>query len=388
MKAQLGYCTNVHPGRDLAETRRELDRHAHRVQQRFAPNSELPLGLWLSAHAAKELRAPGRLQGFKKWLATRGLRVFTLNGFPYGDFHQSTVKHAVYRPRWSEPARLEFTRELVRILDALLPDGETGTISTLPIAWRGEADEACLAESATALRLLARELQNREETSGRRITLCLEPEPGCVLQESRDVVDFFSRHFADAEGDRHRRYIQVCHDTCHASVMGEDPEAVLRNYANHQISVGKVQISSALSIDFDSLPDDERQSAWERLQTFVEDRYLHQTTWFQAGNRQFHDDLSIALSRATRASQAKGRWRVHFHVPLFLSTVGGLQTTQAETRRCLADLQRNHPDIRHFEVETYAWNVLPADLRPASLAEGICRELDWAARTLGRSGEQ
>ena len=31
----------------------------------------------------------------------------------------------------------------------------------------------------------------------------------------------------------------------------------------------------------------------------------------------------------------------------------------------------------HFEVETYAWNVLPEPLQPTDLAIGIARELQW-----------
>ncbi len=274
---------------------------------------------------------------------------------------------------------------LVGILSALLPTGESGTISTLPIAWRAEADDSCIAGAAQSLRRMADHLRDHEDSSGRRIVLCLEPEPGCLLQESRDVIDFFDSHFSGREGDHYRRYLQVCHDTCHASVMGEDPANVLRAYADNQISVGKVQISSAIGLDFDQLVGDARTKAWERLQTFVEERYLHQTTWFQRGQRTLHEDLSLALAQANSPSAATGRWRIHFHVPLFLETIDGLGTTQSETRTGVTAVRRFHPEVRHFEVETYAWNVLPADLRPTSLAAGLGRELAWADEMLTSS---
>jgi hypothetical protein len=33
--------------------------------------------------------------------------------------------------------------------------------------------------------------------------------------------------------------------------------------------------------------------------------------------------------------------------------------------------------VKHWEVETYAWNVLPKELQVPDLAEGIAKELLW-----------
>ena len=40
--------------------------------------------------------------------------------------------------------------------------------------------------------------------------------------------------------------------------------------------------------------------------------------------------------------------------------------------------------VRHFEVETYAWNVLPPELQRDSLADGIADELKWVREQLGK----
>ena len=37
----------------------------------------------------------------------------------------------------------------------------------------------------------------------------------------------------------------------------------------------------------------------------------------------------------------------------------------------------------HLEVETYTWNVLPADLRGSDMATDIARELAWVRSQLG-----
>src|SRR3954447_23496185 len=132
---QLGYCTNVHAGADLETTRANLERHALAVKGRFAPHTPMGIGLWLSAAAARKLLAERQTPGFAAWLAQVGLVPFTLNGFPHGDFHEQVVKHRVYTPTWWDSARLDYTLDLIAILDAILPPGLDGSISTLPIAW-------------------------------------------------------------------------------------------------------------------------------------------------------------------------------------------------------------------------------------------------------------
>jgi hypothetical protein len=39
-------------------------------------------------------------------------------------------------------------------------------------------------------------------------------------------------------------------------------------------------------------------------------------------------------------------------------------------------------DCRDFEVETYAWTVLPDELKTDDLARGIARELLWTRERL------
>src|SRR5262245_14785685 len=95
---EIGYCTNVHAGPTLVQTKANLERYALAVKRRVRPNQPMGVGLWLAAPAAAELLARGGTDDFKSWLAEVGLIPFTFNGFPYGDFHQAEVKHRVYEP--------------------------------------------------------------------------------------------------------------------------------------------------------------------------------------------------------------------------------------------------------------------------------------------------
>ena len=372
----LGYCTNVHAGASLAETIANLERYAVAVKKRVSPAEPMGVGLWLSAKAARELRAePGSLLRFKDWLEEAGLEPFTLNGFPHGDFHGPEVKYRVYEPDWRDPERLRYTLDLAGILAALRPEGEEGSISTLPIGWRASisADSDGPSQAARHLKDLAAGLHRIEREHGRTIHVALEPEPGCYLDTSSDVVRFFETHlFQDGDDALIRRHLRVCHDICHAAVMFEDDADAIKNYEKAGIQIGKVQVSSAVRMAGDQLDDADRARALEQLRSFAEDRYLHQTVIRDGG---FHDDLPQALDNSTD-DDLQREWRVHFHVPLYLERFGLLETTQERIEACLGAL-KGSASVRHFEAETYAWSVLPSELRVADLSEGIANELSW-----------
>ena len=384
---QTGYCTNVHAGADLDQTRANLERYALAVKRQFSPQAPMGVGLWLSASAARRLLAEGRVGEWAAWLHAAGLVPFTLNGFPFGDFHQPVVKHRVYHPTWADAERLNYTRDLITILDGLLAPGQAATISTLPLAWGNPAPAAAeLGRMAAMLRQLAGELARRERETGRLISLSLEPEPGCVLQRGEDVLRFFHEHLLPGQDEAPlRRHIRVCHDVCHLVVMFEDQAEVLARYRAAGILVGKVQVSSAVCLPADQATPAERAAALAQLASFAEDRYLHQTVSRAHADAVpvFHDDLPLALA-AAREGQAGGAWRVHFHVPVYLERFGQLEASPWAIRECVQAVAA-HADTAHFEVETYAWGVLPPELRQPDLATGIAREMTWFAETLAQA---
>lgn len=378
----IGYCTNVHAGANLAETEANLNKHAVRVRELISPRDPMGVGLWLSAVTAKELRDPDRLARFSGFLNDNQLMPYTLNGFPYGNFHQAIVKHAVYEPTWMDPLRLQYTLDLANILDQLLPPGVEGSISTLPLAWGNPPlTEEAYAAAVSNLLTLANELARIEQTTGRLIYVCIEPEPGCAIDTTADMIAFFqNRLFPVGDPAQIARYVRVCHDVCHAAVMCEDQSAVLSQYAAAGISVGKVQISSAIEVDFQSLSEEDRHAATQRLEQFAEDRYLHQTmVETPSGERKLYEDLPPLLNSLT--GEPEGIWRIHFHMPIYIDAFGPLRTTQGQILDLLRQKELLAP-IKHFEVETYAWTVLPPELRQEELAAGIATEIDWLKQQL------
>jgi len=376
----IGYCTNVHAGADLTTMRDNLERYAIPARQSVNAENPMGIGLWLSAKAARSLQVDDETEKLARWLESAALIPFTLNGFPYGDFHQTVVKHRVYHPTWYENDRLEYTLNLIDILDQILPSGLEGSISTLPIGWgQPEPSGKDLKLAAAQFQKVVEHLHQLEQERGRLIYVCIEPEPGCVLQTSTDIVQFFENQLSGQIAEHQaKRYVRVCHDVCHSSVMFETQKDVLQRYQAAGILVGKVQISSAIQADWSSMHTTQKVEAFQQLRAFAEDRYLHQTVAAtEYSTTVFHEDLPDLLQSTSSPKDLQGEWRIHFHVPIFLEQFGLLKTTHSEISECLDALVDIPERPHHFEVETYAWGVLPAELQESDLSRGIAKELNW-----------
>jgi hypothetical protein len=409
---QVGYCTNVHPGTSLDAVLKNIQAHSVPVRQMLISSGglddgeSLGLGLWLSESVAGELREPGNISRLRAKLEEGALLPFTLNGFPQGDFHQKVVKHAVYRPEWWRSERLEYTKSLVDILHSLLPSDVVGSISTLPIAWPTPLiTEDQWRKAADNLLSLADYLETLEMKTGRQTVIAIEPEPGCELTDAASLRDFFERRLLTEHHSRERvlRYLTVCHDICHSAVMFEDQRQELASYRELGMRVGKVQVSSAVEVVWDGLSEEHRIDLLARLQGFAEDRYLHQTTISRdrnashpdsfVGRSQFelHEDLPCLLEKFNNPSSLlpSGTWRIHFHVPIFHESIGEFRTTRSHIETCLEILSDKHFEdgffTGHFEIETYAWSVLPSKLRRDSLAEEVAAEFSWLLPHIERS---
>ncbi|MEM9416414.1 MAG: metabolite traffic protein EboE [Planctomycetota bacterium] len=401
-RTTLGYCTNVHAGVTLDAVRANLLAHALPVKRRASPDAPMGVGLWFSFDATVQaLGQTGAIADLRRWMLDQGLVPYTLNGFPFNDFHQQRVKTKVYQPSWATQERYDYTLGLATILSELLPDDTTeGSISTLPLGWPQEGghrrnlehpaalDPAFARACADRLTDLTHYLARIELDTGKCIHVDLEPEPGCCIDTAPGMADFFEHYLLGTPDDETiRGYLRVCHDVCHSAVMFEGQGEALAAYQQAGLKVGKVQLSSAVRVRFDAMTGNERSHALTELKRFAEDRYQHQTSIrFADGSTAFYADLPDAVLAIESAGDTpRGEWRVHFHVPAYLDRFGPIETTQSEIAACLGNLQPAH-ETNHFEVETYAWDVLPDALQRDTLAEGIADELAWVRDTSQSQG--
>ncbi|MDH3710108.1 MAG: metabolite traffic protein EboE [Cyclobacteriaceae bacterium] len=391
----LTYCTNIHPGESWVEVFQSLKQNVPEVKKRVAPDKPFGVGLRLSNKASEELISQG-VESFKNWMKDEDLYVFTMNGFPYGGFHHQVVKDRVHHPDWTTSERLHYTLRLFQLLGALLPSGISGGISTSPLTYRHWWDQGELHqvfEKATEhLVEVVEFLYGYWKKTGVVMHLDIEPEPDGLLENTSEFVAYFNdwllprgqvalaKSLDISPGEAREvilRHIQLCYDICHFAVGYEQPHEVMNSLKRSGIGIGKIQISAALKAEY-SLGED-RSVFHQAFQSLDEPTYLHQVmARDQEGNLQAYQDLSQALRHIDEAEVIE--WRTHFHVPVFVTSYGLLQSTREDIVSTLR-LWKQQQMTQHLEVETYTWQVLPPELQQ-EITSSIARELNWVKQQL------
>lgn len=377
----LSYCTNVHPGRSFAEVEDGLRQFTAPVRENYG--EALAAGLWLGQPVTQEiLDSPDRIAQLANVLAENDLICYTLNAFPYGDFHSQRVKENVYLPDWSQPERLDYTEDCAKILAALLPDETEGSISTVPIGFKEfEHPQDFLDQSIRQLIELARRLNRLHEETGKLIRLAIEPEPFCIIETTPEAISFFERLRQSADDENQRQTVEkhlgLCYDVCHQAVEFEDVAESIRSIDQAGIRINKVHITCALQLDQPAQNEEGRRV----LAQYVEPRYLHQTMAKSTSGTilrfvDLTEDFALHPEADFRDAEM---WRIHFHVPVNAEQLGPLKTTRSELKQALNTVaQLDYAP--HLEVETYTWEVLPG-AQSAPLVDGLTRELT-ATRSL------
>jgi len=390
----LTYCSNIHPGEKWADHFKTLRDNIPSIRKQLAGNEPFGLGLRIANDASVELSKPEILAEFKSWLHENNVYVFVINGFPYGGFHNTVVKDDVHTPDWTTTDRLVYTIRLFNILAALLPEGMHGGVSTPPLSyrlwWKTDQEKHGAVETATnhILHLLDKLIIIEKET-GKLLHLDIEPEPDGILDNTTDFINWYRdvllpkgiAHLEKTNGlsalearETILKHIQLCYDICHAAVGYEQPEEILKSLTETGIQVGRIQVSSALKVNFSN----EKEIKLKAIENFNEPVYLHQVVARNSDNSKKHyPDLNNALSDWNESQE---EWRVHFHVPLFIQNYGVLESTQDDIIETLA-LHRKKPFSSFLEVETYTWGVLPEDMQKP-IGESIVREIEWVKKIL------
>jgi sugar phosphate isomerase/epimerase len=370
----LAYCTNIHRGEDWAQTFGSLKTHTLGVRDRVAPGRAYAIGLRLSDRAARELSEPAVLDNFQQWLVDENCYVFTLNGFPFGDFHGTRVKEQVYVPDWTSPARLEYTNRLFDLIAALVPEGMEGSVSTLPGSFKEfiveESQEQAIRNN---LWKCVEHISALSERTGKDLHLGLEPEPLGYFETSEETVAFFEKMRAEHPNDvRLNQHLGVNYDTCHLAVEYEEPQDAIGRICEAGVRISKLHLSAALKMT----PSDDTRA---QLKQFEEDVYLHQVVErMPDGSLVRHRDLDAVLSTVTEAEE----WRIHFHIPLHSPDTDWFASTRDHIYGVL-DLVKADPALcAHLEMETYTWEVLPAEMKNRDVVGQLAGEYDWTLAQL------
>ncbi len=382
----LAYCTNVHRGETWPETFASLKKYALAVREQVCPRDFFAIGLRLGNRAARELYAPKILLKFQRWLEKNSCYVFTINGFPYGQFHGTRVKERVYLPDWTSPERLAYTNLLFDLLAKLLPAGIEGSVSTVPGSFKEliqtDAQKKLIRKNVWRC---VEHIARAGEKSRRKLHLGLEPEPLGLLENSAETIQFFEQLRAEHKNDpRLGEFLGVNYDCCHFAIEYEEPREALNSLRSAGIKISKIHLSSALKARA-------TKEARAALKNFADDVYLHQVVARDAsGKLKFFRDLPDALA-AFPISQlpspnSNSEWRIHFHVPLHAPAMPPFENTNDHLLGVLDWLAADPKLCSHLEMETYTWEVLPPELKSRSVVAQLAAEYDWTLARLNERG--
>lgn len=385
----LGYCTNIHRGETWEETFSGLQNYTNEVRQRVSPHDPYGVGLRLSNAASLELsNEVEKREEFRAWLDNSNSYVFTINGFPFGTFHGSRVKEQVYVPDWASEERLDYTLRLFSLLDEFAPEGREISVSTLPGSFKEfvtpENEKSHREAMFRNLKRCSEEIDRLRQASGRVIHLGMEPEPLGLFETSEETVSFFEALIEGESSDGRQRILEtlgVNYDTCHLAIEFEEPEEAISRIREAGVRISKIHLSSALKLS----PEPEAVS---RLAAFHDEVYLHQVI-VRSGDRVTHRfrDLPDAMEWFQEGGEPKGEeWRVHFHVPIHAQPERVFSDTRDHISGLLDLLGADPGWCRHFEMETYTWEVLPEEIRAGTVVEQLTAEYDWCLSEFSRVG--
>jgi len=388
----LTYSTLVHPGDTWEEMWSSLTAYVPKVKARFSPHAPFGVSLRLSARSAETLvNNRAERDKLKKFLADNDMYLYTVNAFPYGPFKNQIVKEQVYEPDWRSEERTRYTINVAEVLADVVPEGISPSIQSAPLGFKPRVTGPDVVASYTqhVLRVAAHLVALASRT-GRTVTLALEPEPFCFLETTDETVDYFTRHLYSGDAalslaklagipvsEAHvalRRHVGVVFDICHQAVAYENIAESLQKLVNAGIPVFKLQEAAAMRVP------EVTQKIVDTLARYAKTIYLTQTVEKKDGKLTRFLNLEDAF-KAWQANPGPREWRTHFHVPVFLESLGELGTTRFAIEDALK-FHKANPLSRQLEIETYTWDVLPEHLKTGDIVDYVTRELEWVRSRL------
>jgi hypothetical protein len=384
----LTYSTLVHPGDTWDDMWASLQTYVPQVKQRVSPDAPFGVCLRLSASSAATLAGDAaKRDDLKGFLADNDLYLYTVNAFPYGPFKGQRVKEQVYEPDWRSDERTAYTTNVADVLADVVPESIEPSIQTAPLGFKPNVTGPDVVAGYTehVLRVAAH-LVALERATGRTVTLGIEPEPFCYLETTEETIAYFERELYSGAGaarlaelagiplsEAHaelRKHLGIVFDICHQAVEYEDIPSSLAKLGDAGIPILKLQEAAALHVP-EVTPE-----AVDELRRYAETIYLTQTLERRnGGGLTYYLNVEDAIA-AWEQDPGPREWRVHIHVPVFLDDLGAFHSTRFAIADALA-VHRKTPLSRQLEIETYTWDMLPAEIKTGDIVDYVSRELEW-----------
>ncbi|MFP6904299.1 MAG: metabolite traffic protein EboE [Verrucomicrobiota bacterium] len=374
----LSYCLNIHRGESWRENLGAIEEYVTEVKAQVCPDQPFGLGLRISDAASRTLADPSARAEAKAMMRDLDLYAFTVNGFPFGTFHDTRVKENVYAPDWRTEERRDYTNRLTDIMADLVPSGATGSVSTVPCSFKPWIKtEEDVEQMVCMICDCALHMHRVEDQLGQYVHLGLEPEPCCYLETTDEFLAFYkdallqkgtcylAGKVANPEALL-RRHVGINFDCCHIAIQFEGLDGSLDRLIREGVLLSKIHVSAALACQPEHV---------EALAPFDEPVYFHQVKAMTEKGIKSWDDLPLFLEDFPH-ERGLDEMRVHFHVPLFWEGSDRLGSTNACMDAAFWERVRSGA-CEHLEIETYTFDVLPGELRKSNVVESIVPEFAW-----------
>ncbi len=363
------------------------------MKQRVSPDAPSAVSLRLSAATVERLLADqSALADLRAFLAAEDLYVITANAFPYGPFKNRLVMETVFEPDWRDRRRAEYTKGVATILSAIAARRRAARRSRRRRSASSRTSRPASSSASPSTSSTSSPTSSSSPgTSGTTVRLGLEPEPFCHVETTEEAIRYFGEElFTDAAAARLatlagigeaeaaaalRAHLGVVFDICHQAVEFEDVGASLDALVAADVPIVKLQVAAAMRVP-EVTPE-----IVEQLGQFTETVYLSQTME-RRGDEPIRRFLNLRDAITCWEPGEPTEWRTHFHVPVFLDDLDGLGTTRFAIAEALAK-HRATPLSDQVEIETYTWDVLPAQFKTGDIVEYVERELTWVLEQLG-----
>lgn len=369
---------------DWVATFTAVERHTAALRLALGATQPLGLSLPLSWQAASQLSDPATLKTFQIWLDKQGCYVCSLEAWTCGArFRSLGPGQSVTRSDWTSPDRLRYTKLLLDLLAALVPDGVPGTVQAGPGAFKQAIQTTAPANALQAQLWSAIEHVDRLQSRTHKVLrLSLSPEPEGYLANSTDVALFVQQLQADRrEDDRLETCLGVAYDTCHTAVAFEQPAEVLSHCHRFGLALTQIRLGAALSL---SPTPEARQLLQRWLDQGARFGLVSATTH---GRPTYYPDLRTALAEAKTADLSAGtEWRVHLHWPLASPPPEPLRPAAGQLDGWLDGLRAEPGVAPHLLLDPSGWDAPPLSLPSSALAEQLAGDYRWVLERLQQRG--
>lgn len=337
----LTYCSNIFKTKKLKKLILNIKTYTKELK-----NSRKHIGICLSKNLLTEISKKNNT----KHLFLLKNKISSINGFVYQDFHKKNIKEKIYLPDWTSHYRFLYTKNIISVIEKFNKINKNVSISTMPLSYK---KWIILKQKPIIIyKSIKNIIKNIEKIIKKKyITISIEPEPYCLLECYLDVINFYNIWIKKIE-KKIKKYIQICYDICHFSVIFDKHEIALKCLRKENIKIGKIQISSALKIIMPKKINN-LKLLLTTLFKLKKSNFLHQCITKRKKEIKAYNDINKIIKNLPHLKNSE--IKIHCHIPIYKKKFKYLNTTSLETKKTLCYIRKQN-QTKNLEIESYTYH--------------------------------